>query len=170
MKNKVAEALANGDRKLAKVYVSTTYVVISFISLFLLILFLIVNPFLNWSKILNTDPNLATLLSSLATILFVSFCLKFVLKLISTLQFALQQPAYASSFDAISQILTLVSIFILSKCTSGNLLYLGIATSLSSILVFVVISFILFRGPLKEFSPSLNCIEWKHSKGLVNLD
>lgn len=169
MKNKVTEALARGDKKLARTYVSTTYAVIGVISLVLLILFLVINPLLNWSAILNADPALVNMLSSLAIILFANFCITFVLKLVSTLQLALQEPAYASSFDTITQVITLALVFILSKTTEGNLLYLGLATSVASIVTFLTISVILFKGKLKEFAPSLSCIEWKYSKDLVNL-
>ncbi len=53
--NKFAEARANGDDDLAKSYVSTAYFLFAVICLFIISLYLLVNPYLNWQKILNTD-------------------------------------------------------------------------------------------------------------------
>lgn len=53
LRNRLAEALAKEDLKLARIYVSTTYAILSLIILGVLLLFYLVNPLLNWNKILN---------------------------------------------------------------------------------------------------------------------
>src|SRR5665647_2463811 len=59
LRNKFAESVAKGQFKLARIYVSTTYAVLSIIIFFILLLFFCINPFLNWAKILNTPANMA---------------------------------------------------------------------------------------------------------------
>ena len=53
LRNKMAEALAKGNVALSKTLVSTAYSLISIIFLSLILLFAVVNPFLDWSAILN---------------------------------------------------------------------------------------------------------------------
>ena len=101
LRNRFAEALATGKEKLARVYVSTTYAILSLIIAGLLILFYIINQFINWSVILNAgnDVSFQKELNILALIVFTFFCLSFVFKLITTILTADQHPAKASSFD-----------------------------------------------------------------------
>ncbi len=55
LRNKFAEAKTIGDYRLARVYVSTTYAILAIIFVGVWIVFLIVNNFLDWSKILNVS-------------------------------------------------------------------------------------------------------------------
>ena len=63
LRNKLAEALAVGNEQLARKYISTTYAVLAMIMSGVYLLFLLVNPFVNWMHILNAPPGLATELS-----------------------------------------------------------------------------------------------------------
>src|SRR5674476_825157 len=63
LRNKFAEALAKGEEELARIYVSTTYAILCIIIGIVLILFLCINPFINWAKILNTTQEMAGELS-----------------------------------------------------------------------------------------------------------
>ena len=79
LRNRFTEALANNDKELARVYVSTTYGILSIIVISSILLFLIINPYIDWSIILNTSTILKNELSLLALIVFVLFCVRFVL-------------------------------------------------------------------------------------------
>ncbi|MEO7043906.1 MAG: hypothetical protein ABI091_01275, partial [Ferruginibacter sp.] len=99
LRNKFAESVAKGEHEQARIYVSTTYAILVIIIAIVLLLFFLINPFLNWSKILNTPAAMAGELSTLALIVFSFFCLQFVLQLITTVLTANQQPAKASLFN-----------------------------------------------------------------------
>lgn len=78
LRNKLAEAKAKGEEELARIYVSTTFAILTLIIGIVLVLFLCINPFIDWSRILNTTPDMAGELSLLVIIIFVFFCLRFV--------------------------------------------------------------------------------------------
>src|SRR5580704_18108809 len=69
LRNRFTEAIAKGEDELARIYVSTTYAILVFIIAFILILFFLINPYLNWAKILNAPSSMARELSLLATII-----------------------------------------------------------------------------------------------------
>jgi len=171
LRNKFAEAIARGEHKLAKIYVSTTYAILTLIIGGVLIVFYAVNPFLNWSKILNAgnDINLQTELSLLALVVFTFFCLRFILKLITTILMADQRPAKASLFDLLGKIIALVLIFILTKTTEGSLLYLGIVMSSAPVFVLILSSIWFFNGKYKAYKPSFKFIDFSKAKNLLNL-
>ncbi len=169
LRNKFAEAVAMGKHKLARIYVSTTYAILSMIIVIVLILFLVVNPFLNWASILNTSQNMASQLSILALIVFTFFCVQFILQLLTTVLTANQQPAKASMFNFFANLATLIIIFVLTKTTSGNLLYLGIILGFTPILVLLISSLWFYNNSYKQYAPSFNLIKLGYAKKLTGV-
>ena len=169
LRNKFAESLAKDKHEEARIYVSTTYAILSIIISIALILFICINPFLNWSKILNTPPGMAGELSLLAFIVFSFFCLQFVLRLISTIITANQQPAKASVFNFFGNLFSLVVIFILTKTTSGNLINLAIATNVIPVLVLIALSFWYYTHEYRQYTPSIKYVNFKFARNLMTL-
>jgi len=171
LRNKFSEALATGKDELARVYVSTTYAILTFIIGGVLLLFCVVNPFLNWNNILNAGQDIALQkeLSILALVVFTFFCLGFVFKLITTILTADQRPARASFFDLLGQIIALGLIFVLTKTTEGSLIYLGIVLSSIPVLVLLFSSIWFYNGKYKAYRPSIKLVDFSKAKGLLNL-
>jgi len=167
LRNKFAQALAKEKFKLARIYVSTTYAILSIIITVILILFFYINSFLDWSKILNTPASMASELSVLSLLVAIFFCFQLVLKLITTIIIANQQPWEASFINLIGSIVSLTVIFILTKTTVGNLIYLAIAIGLTPCLVLIIFSYFLFRTTYKSFIPSLKLVNFKYAKNLL---
>jgi len=171
LRNRFAEALAIGNHELARVYVSTTYAILSLIISGVLLLFFVVNPFLNWNRILNADQDvvLQKELSVLALTIFTFFCLRFVFKLITTILTADQRPAKASFFDLLGKIIALILIYVLTKTTEGSLLYLGIVLSSTPVLVLLFSSIWFYIGKYRPYRPSFKLIDFSKARDLVNL-
>ena len=81
LRNKFAESIALGNEYLAKIYVSTSYFLLTIIIVFVYILFIGLNSFLDWTKILNTPEYMRNELNKLVFIVFTFFCVQFVIKL-----------------------------------------------------------------------------------------
>ncbi len=169
LRNKFAEATAKGEHDLARTYVSTTYAVLGIIVLVVLIIFFFINPFLDWSKILNTPSSMASELSLLAMLVFVFFCIQFVLQLLTTILTANQEPAKASVFGLLGSIVSLLVIFILTKTTAGNLIYLGVSLSFAPVLVLLISSFWFFNRNYKMYAPSFKFVNFKYARDLMTL-
>jgi O-antigen/teichoic acid export membrane protein len=169
LRNKFAEAKAKGDDYIARVYISTTYALLSIIFLCLWFLFLIGNNFLNWPKILKVTESMQSEITTLAIIVITYFCLSFVLKIITTILLADQRPAKSSLIDLLGQIFSLVFIIILVKTTEGSLVKLGIALCVSPLLVLVGANFFLFNGIYKKYRPAISQVKFSYAKELFNL-
>jgi O-antigen/teichoic acid export membrane protein len=169
LRNKFAEAVATGKYELARTYVSTTYAILTIIIAIVLLIFCCINPFLNWAKILNTPADMAGELSLLALIVFGFFCLQFVLRLITTIITANQQPAKASLFDFMGSLVSLSLIYLLTKTTSGNLIYLGTVFSLTPVLVLTSSSLWFYTHKYKQYAPSVKFVKFHYARDLMNL-
>jgi len=169
LRNKFAEAKASGDEESAQIYVSTAYAALGIIFTLLWGLFLVVNQFLDWSAMLNVSTEFSNEISILALIVFTYFCLQFVLRIITTIITADQEPAKASLIDLIGQVTALVIIVILVSTTPGSLIYLGLALCLAPILVLAGANIFFFSGKYKAYKPSFTKIRFSHAKSLFNL-
>lgn len=169
LRNKFAEALAQGESELARIYLSTTYAVLGIIIGSVLFLFICINPFLNWAIILNTSHEMAGELSLLVIIVFVFFCLRFVFQLIFIVLSACQETAKASLFDFLGSLFSSAIIFILTKTTSGNLIYLGATLSVTPVLVLIVTSLWFYSRGYKKFAPSFKHVKFKYARDLMSL-
>jgi O-antigen/teichoic acid export membrane protein len=170
MKNKLAEAKAKGETELAKRYVSSTYAIISLICLSIFIVFCLVNPYLDWMKILKSVPAVYSReISGLVWIFMASFCFTFVLNLLKFVVNADQRPAIGSCLDMLGQVLTLIGIFTLSRTTPPSLISLGLVTGFSPVVVFIIASFILFNRRYKAWKPSFKCVDFKLAGSMLNL-
>ena len=169
LRNRFAVAKADGNHDLARIYVSTTYAILTIVFLFVWIAFIIVNHFLDWSKILNVSSTLRPDVTTLAIIVFSYFCLTFVFKIITTILTADQYPARASLIDLIGQTLSMIIIIVLVKTTEGSLVKLGFALSLSTLSVLIGANIILFTGKYRRYRPAISKVDFSYTKYLLNL-
>ncbi|WP_405199946.1 MATE family efflux transporter [Christiangramia sp. LLG6405-1] len=169
LRNKFAEAKAEGDHSSAQVYVSTTYAVLGIIFTMLWGLFFLINPLLDWSDMLKVSPGLSEEISLLVVIVFSYFCLQFVLRVVTTIVTADQEPAKASLIDLIGQVLSLIIIYILVSTTQGSLVYLGIALCAAPIVVLAGANIFFFSGKYSIYRPVLSKVKFEHARSLFNL-
>jgi O-antigen/teichoic acid export membrane protein len=169
LRNRLTEAITRGENDLARIYISTTYFILSIIISIVLLAFFCINHFLVWPKILNTPMDMAAELSSVALMIFVFFSLQFVLRLINTVLTANQQPAKASLFEFIGSLFSFILIYILTKTTEGNLLYLGAAFSITPVFVFFLSSIWYYSTEYRKFAPNFKYVRLSYSKDLMSL-
>ncbi|MGD8778961.1 MAG: oligosaccharide flippase family protein [Ignavibacteria bacterium] len=171
LRNRFAESLAKGEHELARVYVSTTYFILVLIFTCVIVLFLFINQYLNWDKILNVENGFGFKqeLNLLVIVVFVFFCLNMVANLITTILSADQKPAMVSFFSLIGNIIVLCTIFILTKISKGSLFYLGTVMSSIPVVVLVAANFWFFRKEYKAYKPSINFIDISKASDLFNL-
>ncbi|NTW25560.1 MAG: oligosaccharide flippase family protein, partial [Lentimicrobium sp.] len=169
LRNRFAESLAQEEHKLARIYVSTTYAALSMIFGSFFVIFLTINPLLNWSTILNAPASLEMELSNLAIITVGFFLLRFIFKLISIIIAADQRTAISNMFDPLANIISLSAILILMKTTEPSLLNLGIILSSSPVLVLMIATFYFYSKDYKDFRPSIKLVNFKYFKSLAGL-
>lgn len=169
LRNKFIESVVLGDKEKTRMYVSTTYAILTIIMGVLFIVFLSVSPFLSWAKILNADPSMESELSLLSIIVFSFFGLRFIVGILNTILTADQKPAASNLLDVLGNLLSLIFIYILTLTTKGSIIYLGIAVSLSMFVAPLIGSWWHFTHEYKYYIPSLRYISLGSAKNLMNL-
>jgi O-antigen/teichoic acid export membrane protein len=169
LRNKLAESLAHNNLLLARKYISTTFAILSLISIFIFFLFLGINKFMDWSSFLNVSKDFKEPLSKVTVIIVSYFCLRFVLSIIQTILLAKQEPSKVAFQTFIEQIITLSVVFVLTKFTSGSLVNLSLALCIPPVLVLFFFNFYYFAFSFKNISPSIKSVDFKLSKSLFGV-
>lgn len=152
MRNYMTQAISNNDYETARAYLSTTLCVLTLIAIGIAIL---CSPlmFLNFNNIFNTHTLSNDVLRN-AMIIAVFFTLaNFVIKNIGFVFIALQKYGLNDVLTTSGSILGLICVFILTKTTESNLLYVVIAFTLSPIIIYIVAAIPTFNK-YKQLRPS----------------
>ncbi len=169
LRNRFAEALANGDKKLARIYVSTTYFGLAGIFGIMWLLFVGTSFFLNWNIVFNISADTSENLHMLVVYVFTLFILRFILNLIAIIITADQKPALSNTFDPISNVISLAIIYTLTLTTQGSLMYLAMAVTFSPVFILSIASLYFFSHRYKEYRPSIKYFRKDQLKDLTGL-
>lgn len=169
LRNRFAEAKAKDDIQLIRIYISTSYFYIGIIFIFVWIILIIANKFINWGQILNIDKSSAEEVSSLAYIIFSYFCFQFIFKIINTILIADQKPAKAAMLDFIGQFFSLIVVYTLTKLTEGSLIYLGLSLGVAPTLIIIGANLYFFKTKYKKYAPALQFVKKSYAKDIMSL-
>lgn len=171
LRNKLAEALAQGDTSLARSYVSSTYAIISIISSVMLVLLMVAVFLLDWPEIVAVSDSYESMLISTLLIVFTFFAVRFVLKLIGIILVSDQKPALSQALQSISSVMFFIGIWFALKyrIMFGNLVVIGVLSSGSVLLVQAVATIVLFSGRYRHIRPSVKYVDWRKFKSLASI-
>jgi len=169
LRNKLAESLALDQVDTARVYISSTFVLITLISLLMFLCFSVVSCFISWDAVVNTSIVTNMELRRIVIVVFFFFCIDFILKTVASVLQAMQRYAIYDIIKLLAQFLGLIAIFILTHTTRNSLFLLCIVYGGQSAVVMLIATVILFQGSLKRFRPSLKFVRLKQAMPLLNL-
>lgn len=169
LRNKLCEALAVNDFEKGKTYTSTTYFIISIIFIPIAIISFFSAKYINWASMLNVSQDYNPILIQVAQILFVTFSFQMILKLIQSVSLAYQLNALSSLMDCLSNVLCLISVYLMSVAFMPDLKAIAWAFSLSPLIALTIFSLILYLSNFKRVAPSICNIDIKQSTEIFNL-
>lgn len=159
LRNKFAEAKALGNYKDAQAFVSTAYFTIGVISIVIVIALFLVNPFIDWAQLFNTNVSLQGDLSLLLPIIFAFFGIQLIVKLITSIYQADQNHSIQAKIQFLGSTLSLLVIFLLTKTDQSSLLIFGFFFSALPVLILIGLNFYAFKTTYKAFKPKYSL--WK---------
>lgn len=168
LRNKLAEAVADGDWEHGRIYVSTSFFILSLLMLFVTGVLFCVNKYLDWGVILNTSDHPIPNLNAVVSWILIIFCISFVLKLIGVVYMALQLPAINDLLLFAGSAFSLFLIYLLTHFTQGSLFYVAMAFSLSPLLVYLVAIPFTFKK-YKSLRPGFTYIKMTYAKELMGV-
>lgn len=168
LRNHLTISVSNNDYVTGRKYISTTYLLLVRISMALFIILSIISYFLDWNTILKINSSVESSLYIVILFLIMSFSIRFVLQLITTIFYALHQPEKPEIINCIASIISLIAILFLKQFAEPKLLYLVFTISFPPILVLLGFTIYFFKKN-KQLRPSSEFYESSYVRRLFNL-
>ena len=169
LRNKFAEAKADGDFKLAQAYVSTAYFTIGIVCAIMIFLFLSLNYFIDWATFFNASKSMKHDLNILMPVVFSFFCIQLVVKLIATIYTADQHHSMQGKITFYTNLITLITIWMLTFTSKSSLLLFGTFFSIFPVLILIGLNYFAFSKRYYEFRPKLNLYKKEYLKDICGL-
>lgn len=168
MRNNLAQAIARNDFKLGQIYVSSTFFILTVISIILGAVALIANSFVDWNRLLNVTESVDNL-EFIVALAIVCLSINFVLRTVGTIYVSFQQNWIESVLIFLGTAVSFVWILILKQTAPPSLLNVAVAFSASPVIVYAVAYPITFYKKYKFLKPRIKCIRREHFKMLGGL-
>jgi len=167
LRNKLAESLAKDLTDEAQRYVSSAYSLIGLISLALFLILAIAAFAVPWQRVFNTQLLSTRELSYAVLITGFFITLNFLVSLISCVLNAVQKTAVVVLGQFLSNALSLILVYVLTKTTDASLLYLATIYGISMIGANVLLSVWFYKNNL-HLIPRLS-LDFSHVRPLLSL-
>ena len=170
LRNKLPEMLAKGDLQGAKKAVTSSYAALTMYVGLLISIFLVSSSYIDWRNVLNSPMSDAEEINGLATVVFIAFCVQFLLGLIVSILYAYQMPAANSLISFVSQVVTFIALIVqvyIFKVSS--VFQIGAVNCLIPPLIMLLATIFLFATKLREVAPTFKMIDFKYVSGILSL-
>ena len=157
LRNKLPKALADKNDREARTLVSSTYFSSAAVVVIIGIIGSVVIHLLNWNEILHINENdlSAATLTYAIQIVFIGVLIQFVLKLVTSILYAIQRSGLVNFLTFLSNVIIFIVIKLLPPGnTESSFIAISYFNILAVNLPLLVVSMILFMGKLKAVRPS----------------
>lgn len=172
LRNKLPVAIARGDKKLAKEYISSAYMSIVILAIIITILFYAIEPFINWNRVLNIDSNVISseILSLSIRIVIIGVITRFALGIINGILYAIQKPAINNFISLMGSVLIFLYVqFAPDFGEEKNLIILSSVHVFTTNIPLIVITIVVFLTELKYAKPNIKFFSKNKSKDILNI-
>lgn len=145
MRNYLTESISKNDFDTGRKYITTTFIFLSIIALIMFLLILVPISTLNFNKVFNTNNIGSQELRNALFVAIVFTLLNFVLRNIGFIFVALQKYALNDLLNVSSNVISLLTIFILTKTTTGNLIYVVFTYTATSTIIYTLAAIPIFK-------------------------
>lgn len=166
LRNKLVGAIKQDDSDEAKKYVSSAYIFTFFVALIIIVIIIFISKFVDWNFIFNisTDVISKDTLKMGVVVLIISICLQLVLRLITSILYALQKAFIPSMLNLITNIIMLLFATITTHLEiNGSFVYMAWAYMLAVNLPLVLATIYVFFAFKRELRPNIKFYNYQYA-------
>ena len=172
LRNKLAEVLANNQKKDAKEYISSAYIVITLVSVLLTLLFVLINPMINWNMFFNVSRASISggTLSNAMLVVVCGIFIRFILALINSVLYAMQKSAINNFLALISNLAIFMYVSLAIPSTAEeNLIRMSYWQVILSNAPLLIATIIVFKHNLKGLGPSVRYFRKDKARSVLSI-
>lgn len=172
LRNKLTVAISSKDEHTAKNLISSSYLIISVISVVLWVVGVLLSFFINWNMVLGIDASILNnhVLRRCCIIVLTGVMLQMILKVVTSILYAQQKSALVSFLPLLTNSMMLLFVVVAQKeeHTEG-LIILSWVYLIAANVPYLVTTFWLFAGELKRYIPNRKYIDCKVAQSIMKL-
>lgn len=173
LRNRLTESLTQNDQKKTREYISSAYIAITafiFVLAFIVVVLVQFAPLNDWLHI-SAGVISARILKNGITICAMGLCVQCVLRIITSIYFALQKAAIPSLLTLLTNFLLLLTAWLAPQHnTAGQkFLILSLAHAVATNLPLLLATVLVFRHRLSRVRPSFRSFDFATAKDLLRL-
>lgn len=172
LRNKLPFALAQRDRRLAREYISSTYFGTLGVALIMLVIGILLIPSISWVNFINVHGVGVTnaVMTRCIVIIFAGILLQFVMKLVTSILFAIQESAIVNFLSLVVSASTLIMVVMAkSGSVQQNLTTMAVINVISANVPYLIATLYIFATRLKGLHPSLRFVTSKRVREVLNI-
>ena len=155
LQTELSRTSAFDDNVKCKRMISSTYIVLSFVAIFLLLILLIIYPYVNWSSIFNAQSiDAKRLAGPIVLAILIPTLLNIPLAIIQRTQSAMQEAYRTNIWQLCANILSLILVILIS-IYQGSKIVMILASSSVVVIVALINMIYYFRRQRPELSPGI---------------
>lgn len=159
LRNQLPKALLKNDKKLAKEYISTTYVLMTAVAAVVSVVGVILIKRVDLYSVFNVDESVIEYyyLQSATIIVFLGIMLQIILKIATSILYAMQKSAVVNALALLTNVIILGALcFIPSRDIGTNLVAMAWVNVIAANVPYIICTFFIFgTKTLKGTAPSL---------------
>ena len=172
LRNKLATSLAQKDDVASKRYISSAYISVGVVVLVTIIASLISFDLINWNKVFNISTSIvsAQAIKLSVKIIFIGIMVQFLLRLVSSILYAMQLSSLNNFLTLLTTIINLVYISIAdSRGNDKNLIAMSIVHIFAVNIPLLVTTVLIFSKKLKNMRPKISEFNIKYATQVLGL-
>jgi O-antigen/teichoic acid export membrane protein len=172
LRNKLPGVIEKNDRISVRKYISTTYFVMFAMAFVVSGVGMIVIPFVNWNTIFNVGVELISQheLVNCVKIVFLGIMIQLVLKIITSILYALQKSAVVNALALSSNAIILMAVLVIpSYDLTTNLRNMSFINAIAVNIPYIICTILIFLKSLKDSVPSVKFFEKKFIKDVLGV-
>lgn len=166
MRNYLAEAFSLKDYDKARSYISTTFIMLLGLALIIAVVAIVPVSLLDMNSVFNTNAVSGIELRKVLIVALIFTFALFVVKNIGLVFVAMQRYAVNDLLSVSGSVLALLVVYVLTKVTEGNLMYVVLAFTGIPVAVYVLAAIPVF-SKYKYLRPSISSLDYKLGKKIV---
>lgn len=172
LRNRLVDTFVNKNYLKAKEYISSAYIIITLIAIGIALLGYIICPYINWNLFFNISENYIStnILLKTVRIVLLGILVQFVLRIVTSILYALQHSFIPNLLNLISAIMLLLYVLNSASISAEhNIVMLAYANIITVNLPLLVATIIVFTTKLKECMPSIRLFKTQYATDVMKL-
>lgn len=172
LRNKLVDTFVNKDNKKTKQYISSAYIIITSFALVALLLGYVMSSFINWNSFFNISQNYLQrpILLQTVRIVFLGIIIQFILRIITSILYALQQSFVPNLLNLASSIILVLFVSNASSSSAEhNIIMLAYANVIAINLPLLVATILVFATKLRDCLPSIKMFNRQYASDIMKL-